>query len=190
MPILGVIASSKLTAVATAYESIATATVTSGSGSSFIEFTSIPNTYQHLQLRILARGTNANTQMQLAYRLNSDTGSNYTFHLLRGDGSTTYGDSGANQSFAGATVRYSAANATAQMFGVGISDFLDYSNTNKYKTIRSIGGTDQNGSGQLYFSSNLWRNTNAISSIYIYNQDGNNIAQYSHFALYGIRTSL
>jgi uncharacterized protein YccT (UPF0319 family) len=169
------------------FESIATATVIASGGSNFVEFTSIPNTYKHLQLRILARGTNANTQMQLAYKFNSDSGSNYTFHLLRGDGSGAFADGAANQGFAGATVRYAAANATSQIFGAGVSDILDYSNTNKYKTVRSIGGTDQNGSGQVYFSSNLWRDTSAISSIYIYNQDGNNIAQYSHFALYGIK---
>jgi hypothetical protein len=46
--ILGIIASSKLTAAAGDFESIATVTVGSG-GSAVISFTSIPSTYAHLQ---------------------------------------------------------------------------------------------------------------------------------------------
>jgi hypothetical protein len=54
--ILGIIASSKLSAVGD-YESIATVTVGSG-GAANVEFTSIPATYTHLQLRLLASRSN------------------------------------------------------------------------------------------------------------------------------------
>ena len=33
-----------------------------------------------------------------------------------------------------------------------VADILDYTNTNKYKTIRYIGGYDNNGSGEIQFS--------------------------------------
>jgi hypothetical protein len=188
MPILGIMASAisgNLWAPGKDYDSIATVTVSTAVSS--ISFTSIPATYKHLQIRILGRGTNPNTECQFAYKFNGDTGNNYTFHLVRGNGTSAFADGAASQAFAGVTVRYAAANAAASMFGGGISDILDYSNTNKYKTVRSIGGTDQNGSGQVYYSSNLWMNTSAISNIEIYNQDGNNLAQYSSFALYGVK---
>ena len=187
-PILGIMASGmsgNLWAPGKDYDSIATVTVSTAVSS--ISFTSIPATYKHLQLRILGRGTNPNTECQFVYQFNGDTGSNYTFHLLRGSGAAAFADAGTSQTFTQATVRYAAGTAAANMFGAGISDILDYSNTNKYKTVRSIGGTDQNGSGNLYYSSNLWLNTAAISSILVFNQDGNNLAQYSSFALYGIK---
>ena len=183
-PILGIMAS-QISGKLTSFESIATTTV--GTSVSSVTFSSIPATYTHLQLRILCRGTNTNAEMQLGYRFNGDTGSNYTFHLLRANGTSAFVDGAGSLTFCQATVRYAAASAAAGMFGGGVSDILDYSNTNKYKTVRSIGGTDQNGSGQVYYSSNLWMNTSAISSIDIFNADGNNIDQYSSLALYGIK---
>lgn len=185
-PILGIYASSQQGALVTSFESIATVTVGSG-GVSGITFSSIPSTYKHLQLRILGRGANTNAECQFAYQFNGDGGSNYSFHLIRANGTSAYADGAASQTAAVATVRYAAANATSQMFGAGVTDILDYANTNKYKTVRSIGGTDQNGSGQVYYSSNLWMSTSAINSIYIYNSDFGNITQYSQIALYGIK---
>lgn len=186
-PILGIIASQDYVRTPpSSYDSIATVNVGAG-GVSGVTFSSIPATYTHLQLRILGRGANTNAECQFAYQFNGDGGSNYSFHLVRANGTSVFADGAASQGAAVATVRYAAANATAQMFGAGVTDILDYANTNKYKTVRSIGGTDQNGSGQVYYSSNLWMNTSAINSIYIYNSDFGNISQYSQLALYGIR---
>ena len=67
------------------YESIASATGTGSSGT--ITFSSIPGTYQHLQIRINSRNDStdgATTTM----RFNGDTGSNYARHYLYGDGAT------------------------------------------------------------------------------------------------------
>jgi hypothetical protein len=41
--------------------------------------------------------------------------------------------------------------ATANAFGVGIIDILDYANTNKYKTIKSLDGCDLNGAGVIVY---------------------------------------
>jgi hypothetical protein len=75
------------------------------------------------------------------------------------------------------------------LFGTVIIDILDYANTNKYKTQRSLGGNDRNGAGYIDFSSGNWRNTNAITSIDIKALYGTGFAQYSHFALYGIASA-
>ena len=56
MPILGIIASSRLTAAPNSYESIYTTNVGSG-GVADVTFNSIPATYTHLQIRYIARGT-------------------------------------------------------------------------------------------------------------------------------------
>lgn len=184
--LIGIIASSGGVAVASDYESIATVTVGSG-GTSTVTFSSIPSTYQHLQLRIIARGLNSGNECQFNYSFNNDGGSNYSFHLLRGDGSAAYADGYGSMDSVKAQGRYPAATATANVFGVGISDFLDYANTNKNKTVRTLGGNDRNGAGQVYYTSAAWYNTSAINEIDITNADGTGIAQYSSFALYGIK---
>jgi hypothetical protein len=186
MPILGILASSKLSAVGD-YESIATVSVGSG-GAADVEFTSIPATYTHLQIRGIARSARSGeTDDNIALQFNADTGSNYAYHDLQGNGSTA--TAGAASSATSIRVaKVSAASATASVFGVCVFDILDYANTNKYKTTRSLNGFDNNGSGNAVLFSGLWQNTNAITSIKLFSQTGaNNFAQYSHFALYGIK---
>jgi hypothetical protein len=171
-------------AATNSYESIATVTVGAG-GSSSISFTSIVGTYKHLQLRGFARGTGAAASYAINMRFNSDSATNYNVHGLYGDGS-----SAAAFGVANATVvqidRITGAGATANNFGSFVADILDYANTNKYKTARILGGFDNNGSGEIDFDSGAWRSTSAITSITLTLGTGN-FAQYSSFALYGIK---
>ena len=168
-----------------AYDALATVTVSSG-GTASIVFSGIPTGYKHLQLRLIARGNNANTYDSFAVFANSDTGSNYTFHYLNGDGSSAA---------AGAIAPYGAwrgpeltgATATSGMFGVSVVDILDYSNTSKYKTLRVLGGNDRNGTGNISLNSGVWMNTSAISTITINPIFGTAFAQYSSFALFGVK---
>ena len=78
--------------------------------------------------------------------------------------------------------------ASANVFGTQIIDILDYANTNKNKTIRSISGIDNNGSGDVSLTSNLWMNTAAITSFEI-GGFGVNLAAGSRIDLYGITSS-
>lgn len=180
----GVIASS-YPRVSTSYESIATVTVNAG-GSSSISFTSIPSTYKHLQIRWISRSSAAGADGH-RISLNSDTTSgNYKTHYLRGDGSSATADVPSTTSYA-YSYMFSGSGETANVFGAGVVDLLEYTNTNKYKTIRNLGGYDNNGSGNIFFNSSLWMNTNAITSITLTCQNGGNYAQYSTAALYGIK---
>ena len=181
MNILGIIASSRL-AAAGDFESIATVTVGSG-GSPEIEFASIPSTYTHLQLRCMALTAAGGKVMVM--RFNSDTGANYTWHFLNGQGSSaTSGNATGNSysRFFGQNIGTSTTNPT-----VAVVDLLDYTNTNKYTTMRSLAGSDNNGSGEVALESSLWLDTTAISNIKIRLNDGTNYAQYTHIALYGIK---
>lgn len=167
------------------YESIATTTVGAG-GASSITFSSIPSTFQHLQIRLFARSTTANTQSVAYMQLNGDTAANYSYHELTGQGSTV--GSAAGTSVTGPRIAiYPAASSTASMFGVGVIDILDYKDTNKYTTYRSLNGNDQNGSGYVILFSGNWRNTAAVSSIVIGDNSGGNFVQYTHAALYGVK---
>jgi hypothetical protein len=165
------------------YESIATVTVGAG-GASYIEFTSIPSTYSHLQVRGLQRSDYAGTFVGTAYRFNSDTASNYAFHMLSGNGSAASSAGYASVSAIDGPT-FPAANITSGVFGVIVADVLDYSNTSKYKTIRTLGGVDTNGNGAINMWSGLWQNTASISTIRVYPGAGN-FVQYSSFALYGV----
>jgi len=181
MPNLGIIASSK-SGKLTSFESIATTTVGSG-GVASISFTSIPSTYTHLQIRAIGRSSN--TVEDSLYRFNSDTGANYALHLLVGDGSTA---AAYNSTSATSTKGAPYLTGNTSIFGAGITDILDYANTNKYKTIRTLTGFDNNGGSyaQIQFYSGLWQSTSAITSITITPTAGTYV-QYSSFALYGVK---
>jgi hypothetical protein len=189
MPILGIIASSRLAAVPTSYESIATVTV-GGGGSASASFTSIPATYTHLQLRWIGRASQANTGLGVYMRINNNTGSNYARHSLRGNGSAA---SAANSV---STTEISlggvpGSSSPSGMFGAGIIDILDYTNTNKYKTIRSMQGTNQNTTADdniFFVSGFMFANTNAVTQIdVVADSTGVGFVEYSQFALYGIK---
>ncbi len=168
------------------YESIATINVGSG-GSSSINFTSIPLTYTHLQIRYIARDGRSNTNSACSLRFNSDSSNNYSEHNIDGSGSAVLAAGTANTSSLG-LVNISGSTAPTNVFGAGVVDILDYTNTNKYKTVRSIGGHENNSSGFIVFSSGSWRSMSAVTSITILPLVAN-FSQYSQFALYGIKGS-
>lgn len=193
---LGILASSitKSKLSTNSYESIATVTVGAG-GSSSISFTSIPSTYKHLQLRWSAQTNRATYNIDdLIIRFNSDSGANYSTHRLQeyavSPSSTVIGQNYANTTaiYVG-TVTSSVATNT---FSAAVTDILDYANTNKYKTLRTLSGSDTNGAASGYagivsFNSGNWRSTSAITSLTLTPEYGSLISQYSTFALYGIK---
>ena len=166
------------------FESIATTTVGAG-GTTDVTFSSIPQTYTHLQIRGISRATAAIGDQMLYFQLNGDTSTNYSYHAVSGAGASAASAGTASASFLIAQ-QSPGNNKAASIYGGYVIDILDYANTNKFKTTRCIGGFDANGSGELGLTSGNWRNTNAITSIKLY-LGIYNFAQYSSFALYGIR---
>ena len=158
------------------FESIATVTVGAG-GASSITFSSIPSDYTHLQIRALwnipSGGGEINTQF------NGDTtGSDYWRHFMQGDGSSA--GAGANN-YNGFMGYNTGTNFTAL-----VTDILDYTNTNKIKVTRTLWGNDTNGGGYIGFASGKWNSTAALTQIVLVSS-GSPFAQYSSFALYGIK---
>ncbi|NDC96044.1 hypothetical protein EB077_12120 [bacterium] len=175
-----------------AFESIATAT---GNGSSAtITFSSIPSTYQHLQIRFIGKSTDSATNTQYNYRLrfNSDTGTNYARHMLNGDGSVAQatGNASVDSIGPGYTPIPNSGASLTNMMGVGIIDIHDYASATKNKTARVFTGTDLNRTtaptGQVILHSGVWINTNAITSIDLQLTTGSWTTS-SSFALYGIK---
>ena len=162
---------------------IASQTVGSG-GASSITFSSIPQNFTHLQVRLFGRAsTGAGTNVGIQF--NNDTGGSYRVHYLAGDGGSPYSaDFGASQ--VGGNVGWIAGSGnTANAFGVSVVDILDYTNTNKYKTLKSLNGIDGNGAGLIGLWSSVWFNTAAITQINI----NAAFVQYTRADLYGIQTS-
>jgi hypothetical protein len=191
MPILGIIASQDYVRTPpSSYESIATVTVGSG-GSASVSFTSIPSTYTHLQIRGIGRDANSAYRDSINIRFNSDTGSNYSAHYLVGNGASASAfawtsDSSIKGPFAVGDLGLS------NNFSASVFDILDYANTNKYKTTRTLNGFDNNNNGSVDFdkgivgiSSGLWQSTSAINAITLF--CAGNWNQYTQFALYGIK---
>lgn len=187
--LLGIVASQITGRLSTnSYESIATVTVGAG-GAATINFTSIPSTYKHLQIRGIIRSSRASSAVEgFNYQLNSATTSSYYYHRLYGDGAAAAADNAGALGNGNSMGQIPASTATASVFGAFVLDILDYANTNKYKTTRVLLGHDTNGAGTIWFSSGLYSaNTNAISSISFYGSSSQNFSQYSSFALYGIK---
>ena len=165
------------------YESIATVTVSSNGSN--VTFSSIPQTFKHLQIRLIAQAYNAG-QGEYKLTFNSSGGTNYAFHALHGySGGSAYGYASQNGIYFN---RLNGSTNNALTFSPGIIDILDYSDTTKNKVSRQLAGFDDNGVGgysQLDFSSGLWMNTSAITQIDISRTDG--FSAGSHFALYGVK---
>ena len=183
---LGIFASANQSAAATSFESISTVSITSNGQSA--TFSSIPQTYTHLQIRMLHRGTDAGANDTLYLRFNGlAPASGYRDHYLRGSGSSAVAGSAAN-SFLDLGNPGGNGNTTG-IFGASVIDILDYTNTNKYKTIKTLMGYDANGSGRIQFRSGfLTTTTNAITDIDISTLAGGFVAN-SSIALYGIKAA-
>jgi hypothetical protein len=167
------------------YDSISTATVTSG-GTADITFSSIPQTYTHLQLRGLLQGANSGSTNDVwKITFNTDTATNYSYHEVYGNGTSA-------ATVAGSTVAFMnsygvPSSGFTSIFAGTVIDILDYTNTNKYKTLKALTGYNSNAStDSIDFASGNWRSLSAITSITISPISGS-WAQYSQISLYGIK---
>jgi hypothetical protein len=164
---------------APSYDSIATAT---GTGSSaVISFTSIPSTYKHLQFRVSGLSTGAADWVYLNVNNDSST-SNYWTHRLEGDGTSVATANTGSQAY---MYRVFIIGSTTSP-GAAIIDVLDYANTNKNKTFKSLAGFDVNAGGEINIGSGLWTSTSAINRI-DFNLASSNYATATKIALYGIK---
>ena len=171
--------------IPSSFESIATATPT---GVASVAFTSIPQTYSHLQIRYMAKNaTVANGEDNLNIKFNSSAGTN-NHYLYTFGGSITAGNGIPGSS---PTVGYYPDNGSAltSMFGVGIIDITDYASTTKTKVFRALTAFDANSGtyGTIGLYSGLFASTSAVTRIDIATDNGSNFVSGSTIALYGIK---
>ena len=169
-----------------AYDALSTVTVPSG-GLASVTFAAIPNTYKHLQLRVMARSTVGGSEDSSLLRLNGDSGSNYFWHFLFGNGAS------ANASNPGASSTFiypyaiPASGFLANSFGVQVIDILDYSSSSKNTTVRTLAGYENNSTGgRIALTSGAWFNTSAVNSL-TFTAGSANLAEYSQLTLFGVK---
>lgn len=153
-----------------------------------ISLTNIPATFTHLELRIYGRSADTGTTPRQIYvNFNGDSASNYSGHYFFADGANPAPGSALSTIY-GAVGAMPASGSNSAIYGISVLSILDYTNTNKYKTLKGLSGTDLNGAGSVSLSSGSWRNTATINSIQLLTEG--NFAVGTHIDLYGITTSL
>jgi hypothetical protein len=149
------------------------ATVTLGTATTSVTFSSIPSTYRDLIL--VHNGTSSNSDVNsVIARFNSDSGNNYPGLNMTADGS------GSSVSY---TINGIPVNYTKNVVGSGICQIFDYSATNKHKTAiarHNSGGSD------VRAISGRWANSAAINSITLVIDTGLSFSTGTIFSLYGV----
>ena len=162
-------------AAGSTYTPIATTTLSSNQAT--VTFSSISGSYTDLVLIVSAQQTPAlNTQY---IRFNGDTGNNYSYTILAGNGTSAVStrNSNVDRWYSG----YYAVPPTTG-FGIEIYSFQNYANTTTYKT--GLSRTNR-ASGGVDAMVGLWRSTSAITSV-TYGIDSGNLATGTTATLYGI----
>lgn len=162
------------------YEPIATTTL--GTAQTNITFSSIPSTYTDLRIIFVYKGETSATSVNLQF--NSDTGTNYSFRGVYGNG--TSAASASLQTRNQINIPHSITTSTTIPTFTTI-DIFSYAGST-YKTILALNQADQNGSGGTEAEIGLWRNTAAITTIGLTAFSGN-LAVGTTATLYGIKAA-
>jgi len=161
------------------YEPIATQTL--GSSAATVTFSSISGSYTDIVAVITAKV--AASSYDLSFRINGDSGTNYSFTALSGNGSTATSIRVSNASEGRGDYR---AYMDTSEFNNYIIQFMNYSNSTTNKTVIARGNSAALGTDAVV---NLWRNTAAITSIVFAPNFTGNFASGSTFTLYGIKAA-
>ncbi len=169
-------------------EAIETVYLENSSATSVI-FSSIPATYEHLQLRISSHDLYAATYDWIYLRLNTDNGANYSSHHMEGYSSSTAagGETGKTYARLGTAVG-SWSTVDAATYSPNVIDILDYANTNKNTTMTCLGGISQ-GATTIRPSSSLWDSTAAVNRIEVYVLYTSPWQRGTEMTLYGLNSS-
>lgn len=161
------------------YEPISSTTVGSG-GVANVEFTSIPGTFTDLVVVFHGLGETSTTNLDM--RFNSDTGSNYSFTRLFGNGTSA----GSNRQSSQNVLRTSYdATLVSSAYTTEVIQIMSYANTNVYKTALVSAARAGSGVDRVV---GLWRSTSAITSVTLFHPS-TDIGEGSVVSLYGIKAA-
>lgn len=158
-----------------------------GSSNQNVAFTSIPQTYNDLLLKITSRATDAGTVGRYSLYFNAvDSGTSYHYSGLVVGGNASYEQGVSTYSFREQLIPY--ATADANTFDANEYYIPNYTNTSLFKSAFNYQGvTADNSSQYIFYASNMKANTAAITSLHL--NAGGTFAANSSFFLYGIKNS-
>ena len=169
-------------------EAIRTTLLEADSTSAGIEFTSIPQTYERLQLRCSLRITSGTAGSDVSVKLNNVTSTVSAHQSFHGSNSSISGWASAYQSNGnpgGDCTGYSNDKAHFNCF---IMDLDNYADTNKNTTMNVYWSKSVPSSPSVGRRGSVHAQTTAITSIAVYT-NGYNFARGSLVSLYGIKSS-
>jgi len=155
------------------YEPIAATTL--GSAQSSVTFSSISGSYTDL---VVVTNGSSSTGATLVCRFNGDTGTNYSFTGMNGNGSAASSFRVSNNTSVGLGEIYNY-NCTY------LFQIQNYSNTTTYKTSLCRANS---ASDYVQVNVGVWRSTAAITSLQLFVTSGN-FNSGSTFTLYGIKAA-
>lgn len=148
-------------------------------------FTSIPQTYSHLQLRGIVQ---QNAGQSPTIRFNNDDSNSYSTYALNSStqGNFTQDTSNWWNPF---TQSVPDNSSNSGQYAMIILDILNYNSPNIIKTLRSRQSQVRNTGGRgVTYSCGEWKSTSPITTITVLqNNPAFYFTQYSQFDLYGIK---
>jgi hypothetical protein len=162
----------------TTYEPIATTTL--GTAAVDITLSSIPASWTDLRLVFICPATASSAGVRV--RLNSDSGTNYSFTQLFGNGASATSARSTSVSY----LYLIDTNTSQPVFGS--MDVFSYAGST-FKTALLERSMDRNGAGTVGRNVGLWQSTSAVTSVYIYNDSAINFPIGTTATLYGIKNA-
>ena len=151
-----------------------------------VTFSGIPQTgYTDLVIKFSTRDNDAGTFSHLGLTLNGDTGSNYTYIMLRGDGSSGVSTSTATTNYM--VLSYgNAAGSTSNTYGIGELVIPNYTSSSRKSILAESLNESNHTPAYGTFLAGLWTGTSAITSVTLKQTLTGPFVQGSTFYLYGV----
>jgi hypothetical protein len=169
--------------MAITYDKIASTTLSSAATN--ITFSSIAASWTDIKIVMMAAdNTSQNSDIRL--RFNSDTGSNYSATILRGNGVAPSSYSRTNYSYIEAG--RIAGSSQTNVYSLIMIDIFSYAGSTNKTTLVEFNSdfNDTGGNSRVGRIAGLWRNTAAITTIDLSNSGGNDFKAGTTATLYGI----
>lgn len=167
---------------------ISAVTVGSG-GTSTIDFSSIPQTYTDLVLKVSGRSSYSNPWVSIGLKFNGASAStDFSWKEFSTNGGTPATSSGTGDIYSGDFIGSTATSNTFSNVEIYIPNYT----TSKYKVVSTDGVTENNATNAVrMLGAGLWASTAAITSLSmrLYSGVSGTIVEHSTAYLYGIKNS-
>ena len=173
-----------------AFESIATISV--GSNTPSVSFTSISSAYQHLQIRGFIRTGRSSAAGYAWIEMNDQPANTAYYSAFGASSASVFGVSASGNRGSGYQIVCPGAGVSSvALYGSFVMDLYDYANTSKLKTARIYSGfaDTSSGSSQTFITSFLWKSTSAVNKITFGGVDNTDVIAGTKIGLYGIRNA-